>query len=92
VDGLRAGFRAGFEGGVEAEIAFGGGGGADQNGFVGFEDVEGRGVGLGVDGDGGDAHAAEGADDAGGDGSAIGDQDFGEHWFPYLKRSNGKCK
>jgi hypothetical protein len=36
-------------------------------------------IGVGVDGDGGDAHPAGGADDAGGDFAPVGDQDLLEH-------------
>ena len=36
-------------------------------------------VGLRIDRDAGDAHAVERADDAAGDGAAIGDEDLAEH-------------
>ncbi len=41
--------------------------------FVGLGDVEAVAVGVGIDGDGRDAHFAERANDAAGDGSAVGD-------------------
>src|ERR1035437_6692999 len=69
----------GGEDAVDAEVAFGGGAGADVGGLVGHADVEGGAVGVGKDGDAGDAHLAEGADDADGDLAAIGDQDLAEH-------------
>ncbi len=79
MDGLGAGFGGGFEDLIAAEIALGGGRGADADGFAGGGDVQGMGVGLGIDGDGGDAEAIEGANDAAGDFAAVGDQDFFEH-------------
>jgi hypothetical protein len=68
--------RATVEDEVAAEVALGGGRGAEAVGFVGGEDVERGAVGVGVDGDGGDAELAAGADDAEGDLAAVGDEDF----------------
>ena len=61
------------------EIGLPGRGGADQHRLVGLAHVQGVGVGLGIDGDGAQAHAAGGAEHAAGDLAAIGDQDGFEH-------------
>ena len=61
------------------EVGFAGGSGADQHGLVGLAHVQGVGVGLGMDGDGAQAHAAGGAEHAAGDLATIGDQDGFEH-------------
>src|ERR1035438_4152430 len=79
VDGVGVMAAGGVEDAVDAEVAFGGGAGADVGGLVGHADVEGGAVGVGEDGDAGDAHFAERADDADGDLAAIGDQDLAEH-------------
>src|ERR1035438_9493152 len=79
VDGVGVMAAGGVEDAVDAEGAFGGGAGADVGGLVGHADVEGGAVGVGEDGDAGDAHFAERADDADGDLAAIGDQDLAEH-------------
>ena len=79
MDGVGAVAAGGVEDAVDAEVAFGGGAGADVGGFIGHADVERGAVGVGEDGDAGDAHFAEGADDADGDLAAIGDQDLAEH-------------
>ena len=74
VDGLRAADARGFQDGFDAQVGVARGGGADAVGFVGHRDVLGGGIGVGMDGDGAQAHAARGADDAAGDFAAIGDQ------------------
>ena len=56
VDGLGAGRFRGGEDFVGVEVALRGGGGTDVDGLVGLGDVEAVAVGVGVDGDGGDAH------------------------------------
>jgi len=47
--------------------------------LVGHLDMHGIAVGIGIDGDGSDAHPARRLDDAASDLAAIGDQDLGEH-------------
>ena len=79
VDGVGGVAAGGIEDVVDAEVAFGGGAGADATGLVGEADVEGGAVGVGEDRDRGDGHFAEGADDADGDLAAIGDEDLAEH-------------
>ena len=79
MDGFGAGCGGCGEDRVEGEIALRGGGFADEDGFVGVQDVERVLVGDGVDGDGAYAHALESAFDAAGDGAAIGDEDFLKH-------------
>ncbi len=79
MDSFGAGFGGCGEDGVEGEIALRGRSFTDEDSFVGVEDVERIFVGDGIDGDGADAHALEGAFDAAGNGPAIGDEDFLKH-------------
>ena len=72
VDGVGARGVGGGDDVVGAEIAVAGGGEADVVGFVGEGNVEGVLVGVGIDGDGAQAHAAGGADDPAGDFAAVG--------------------
>ncbi len=78
MDGIHAVTTGGVEYALDMQIAFGGGGGADVGGFVGFAYVKGGAIGVGV-GHGSDAHLAQGADDAQSDLAAVGDQNFLEH-------------
>ena len=64
---------------VDFEIGIRPGGRSDADGLVGQLDVEALQVGLGVDGEGFDAHLAAGAHDAQGDLAAVGDEDFVKH-------------
>ncbi len=73
---------------VDAEIAFARGRGADGVGFVGEADVEGFAVDFAEDGDGADAEFAAGAQDAHGDFTAIGYQDFLEHAVLAMQRNS----
>ena len=79
VDGVAAGRDGGVEHGVDVDVGLGDGGRADVGRAVGFADMQGVGVGHGVDGVGLDAESAAGARDARGDFAAVGDQDAGEH-------------
>ena len=81
MDGASARTPGGVEDRVHAQIAFGGRRRADAVCLVGFGDMEGVGVGIGIDRDGLQPHAARGADDADGDFAAIGDQEGFEHFF-----------
>ena len=65
---------------VDAQVGLGGGGGPQVDRGVGGLDVGRMGVSVGVDGDGADAEAAAGADDAQGDLAAVGDEDCCEHF------------
>ena len=47
--------------------------------LIGGADVERLGVGVGIDGDGADAHLARGADDPARDLAAVGDEEGGDH-------------
>ena len=67
MDGLGAGALAGIDDLVGNEVGLAGGGRAEQDCFVGEADMAGVGIGFGIDGDGADAHAAGGLDDAAGD-------------------------
>ena len=53
--------------------------GTDAHRLVGQPHMARAGIGLGIHGDGADAHAPRGLDDAAGDFTAIGNQDFCEH-------------
>ena len=64
---------------VDDEVALRRGRRADQHGVVGHFDMERVAVGLGIDRDGRNAHAARGLDDPAGDLAAIGNQDSLEH-------------
>jgi hypothetical protein len=64
---------------VAAQIGVARGRRADAGCFIGQATCRRAGVGVGVDGDGGDPHLLAGADDADGDLAAIGDQDFAKH-------------
>ena len=76
VDGVGACAAGDVEDEVAAEVALGGGRGAEPVGLVGHQDVERGAVGVGVDSNGGDAELAAGAEDSEGDLAAVGDQNF----------------
>ncbi|MNX99952.1 hypothetical protein D3C86_1324300 [compost metagenome] len=63
----------------DVQIGLGRRRGADADAFVGQAHPHGAAVGLGVHGDGGDAHLLARPVDAQGDFAAVGDQDLGEH-------------
>ena len=77
--GLRAGLAAGLDDLLDLQIAFGGGRRADQNGLVGHFDMERVTVGLGINRDRLNSHAAGRLDDPAGDLAAISDQNAFEH-------------
>ena len=77
--GLGARLLAGRDDAVRLQIALAAGRCADVHGFIGQLDVAGFLVGVGIDGDGEDAHFLGRLDDAAGDFTAVGDQDFLEH-------------
>jgi hypothetical protein len=64
---------------VAAQITLGRARTADMHGFVGLDHVLRVRVGIGIDGDGGDAESTAAANHATGDFAAVGDQDFAEH-------------
>ena len=76
---LCAGRAARLDDGVDLQVALGRGRRADAHGLVGFAHMQRVGIGVGIDGDGGNPHAPGRAHDACGDFSAIGDEDFSEH-------------
>ena len=86
---LGAGLAAGLDDLVDRQIAFGGGRRPDQNGLVGHFDMERVAVGLGIDRDRLDPHAAGSLDDPAGDLAAIGDQNSFEHVLVYLQPLGG---
>jgi hypothetical protein len=79
VDRVGAGGAGGGEDRLDAEVAGGGGRGADPDRLVRLGHVPGAGVGVAVDGDAGDAHAAQRGDDPDGDLAAVGDEDLLQH-------------
>ena len=79
VDGLRAGEQRGGENALLAEVAVLRRGRTDADALVGEGDMQAVAVGLGVDGDGGNAHLLAGADDADGDLAAVRNQNFRKH-------------
>ena len=87
--GFGAGLAAGLDDLVDHQIAFGGGRRPDQNGLVGHFDMKRVAVGLGIDGDRLDPHAAGGLDDPAGDLAAIGDQNSFEHVLACLQPLGG---
>ena len=87
--GLGAGLAAGLDDLVDHQIAFGGRRRPDQNGLIGHFDVQRVAVGLGIDRDRLDPHAAGGLDDPAGDLAAIGDQNSFEHGLVCLQPLGG---
>ena len=79
MDGFGAVLARGVQDAVDAQIALGGGRGTDVFGLIGHAHVQRGAVGIGVDGDAGDAHFAQRADHAHRDLAAVGDQDLAEH-------------
>ena len=79
VDRLRAALDRDGEDGGDIEVAVRDAVAADAVAFVGELDVHGVLVRLGIDGDGGNAHLAAGADDPYGDLAAVCNQDFRKH-------------
>src|ERR1019366_259492 len=79
MDGLGARAFGYVEDFVYPQVRLGGGGRAGRVSFVGLVEMGGGAVDVGVDGDGGNAHFAAGADDAHRDLSPVGDQNLLEH-------------
>jgi hypothetical protein len=67
---------------VDHDIGLRGGRRADMHRLVRHLDMQRVAVGVGIDGDGRDAHLARGLDDAAGDLAPVGDQDLLEHGSP----------
>ena len=79
MDGVHVGDFRRADDAVDAQIAFVGGGFADADGFIGELDVHGVAVRLGINGHRADIQFLAGANDAHGDFSAVGYQNFFEH-------------
>ncbi len=79
MDGFRTGAFRGVDDAGDVEVAIARRGRADGDGAISRRNVHGGGVGLGIDGDGFDAHAPRGARDAAGDLAAIGDEEGAYH-------------
>ena len=85
--GLCAGLFAGGDDAIGQQVALAAGGGADMHRLVGQAHMAGVAVGVGVDGDGGNAHLACGLDDAAGDLAAVGNKNLLEHvWLLIRER------
>ena len=79
MDGLSAGPAAGVEDLVDHQVGLGGGRRADRHRLVRHVDMERAGIGIGIDGDGAEAHAPRRPDDPTGDLATVGNQDLVEH-------------
>ena len=79
MDGIHIGDFRRADDAVDAQVTFVAGGFADADGFVGQLDVHGICVRLRIDGHGADIQFLAGADDADGNFSAVGYQNFFEH-------------
>ena len=77
MNGFGAGLFGGGENGVNVEIPARA---TDGDGFVGLAHEERFGVDFRVDGNAPHAHLAQGANDAAGNGAAVGDEDFLKHY------------
>ena len=89
VHGIGAGLAAGGHDPLDREVGLRRRGRADGDGLVGARDVQRVAVGLGMDGDGGDAHAPRRLHDPAGDLAAIGHKDLVEHARPIRRRCLG---
>ena len=76
MDGVGAGATGDVEDQIAAQIRFGGRRGSEAVRFVGLENVGSGTIGVGVDGDGGNAQLTAGAQDAQGDFATVGDEDL----------------
>ena len=79
VDRLCAALAGDAENLVHHQVGAGGRAFAQAVGLVGLADVQAGGIGLGIDGDTLHVQGAQGAQDAAGNGAAVGDQQFGKH-------------
>ena len=79
VDGLRAAVLGDLQDAVGAQVTLGRRRGAEQVGLVGLAHVAGLRIGFGIHGHALHTQRFERADDAAGNGAAVGNQDFGEH-------------
>ncbi len=64
---------------VGEQIAFGGGGRSDMNGFVGHADGKRARIGIRIHRNGGNTHLAGSSNDSTGNFAAVGDEYFGKH-------------
>jgi hypothetical protein len=91
MDGLGAGGQRRLDDLVDHQVGLARRRRADADGLVGQAHVARAGVGLGIHGDGADAHAPRGLDDAAGDLPPVGDQYFREHGFRPASQSSWVC-
>src|SRR5260370_27321013 len=89
MDGITPGAASYIHELIDTEITFARGRRADGVGFIGEADMQRLAINVAEDRDGMDTQFAAGAQDAHGDLTAIGDQDFPEHtWFAMLRNFN----
>jgi len=79
MDGVHIGDLRRADDAADLQVALAAGAGADADGFIRQMDVHGVHVCLGINGDGFDIELFAGADDADGDLTTIGDEDFAKH-------------
>jgi hypothetical protein len=79
VDGLCAGALCGGHELFNVEVALGRLGLPEKHGFIRLQDMQAKGIGLGIDGDSENPHFLTGPDDPEGDFSSVGNQYFFEH-------------
>ncbi len=84
---LRAARPGGLDDGGDVQVAFRRLRRADVHRFVGKRHMQRVAVGIGMDGDRRDTHAAGGADDAAGDFATVGDEDLAEHAASYIRKT-----
>ena len=82
VDRLGATGAGNFQDFVAVEVGVGCTALAEAVGFIGLTHMQTTGVDVGVDRHGSDAHFAQGTNNSGGDGTAVGNQYFLEHAGP----------
>ena len=79
MNAVGTGFSSDFQNALGVQVGGSDGRGTNQKRFVGFGDVGGIAIGLGVDGDRRQSELLTGAYDPAGDLAAVGDEDFGKH-------------
>ena len=90
MDGLRAGGLGSGDDHIGQQITLAAGRRANAHRLVGQRHMARVFVGIGIHGNGGNAHLAGGGNDAAGDFASVGDQDFCEHYC-FLTHLFGNC-
>ena len=89
MDGVDVGDLGGADDAAHLQVALAAGAGADADGFVRHVDVHGVHVGFGIHSDSFDIEFFAGADDADGDLTTVGDEDFFKHRAGCRARKTG---